>query len=218
MSGTELAYVAIFLRVCYAISGTELAYGAISLRVCYAVSATELASVPIFPSRFAALNKRVVLSFLRAVRYCASLDPTYNGGVQYFASNTAGNDPEEAALQLTRAGLRPFNGCNASIYGCDTSVYGGDTSINGCCDSFIYGGDTSIYGSDTFIYRCDIFIYRCDIFIYGRDALAHGPFMPAAASISGSMLYFRRCAAVYGRGADKYGGIGLSAGAEAGWR
>eukprot|EP00961_Rhodomonas_salina_P246315 3328190-Rhodomonas_salina.1 len=43
MSGTDVAYGAICLRACYAISGTDIAYGAICLRACYAISGTDVA-------------------------------------------------------------------------------------------------------------------------------------------------------------------------------
>eukprot|EP00961_Rhodomonas_salina_P002701 37248-Rhodomonas_salina.5 len=43
---TDLAYGAISLRVCCAMSGTDLACGAISLRVCYAMSGTDPAYAP----------------------------------------------------------------------------------------------------------------------------------------------------------------------------
>eukprot|EP00961_Rhodomonas_salina_P052245 701538-Rhodomonas_salina.1 len=48
MSGTDLAYGAICLRACYALSGTDLAFGAIRLRARYALSGTGLSYGAIF--------------------------------------------------------------------------------------------------------------------------------------------------------------------------
>eukprot|EP00961_Rhodomonas_salina_P187443 2530558-Rhodomonas_salina.1 len=42
MSGTDLAYGAISLRACYAMTGTDLGYGDTVLRACYAMSGTDL--------------------------------------------------------------------------------------------------------------------------------------------------------------------------------
>eukprot|EP00961_Rhodomonas_salina_P221799 2999249-Rhodomonas_salina.1 len=58
MSGTEIAYPAICVRACYAVSGTEIASRAICLRACYALCGTEIAYAA---TRCAVLRYRMLL-------------------------------------------------------------------------------------------------------------------------------------------------------------